>query len=265
MRLIDAGDADGTTPLMTAVLTGRQTIAQILLRNGASTHVRDRRGHLAVDYSKSSLFQPKLDTYRHLGLPEVGPEQQGKRVTISQLLRYPVALESWFVSYSLHHALLPFPTPRHVLFTNSRSFCSRRMGQHECSRALFFKEGAELNVMRPHLTFRIGKENLEKATTGFIASATRPLVKTAAVSGWKANPVRGQDVLDNVKYLRLVRDLAGILKFTLTRSPRDNNGKPRPEHNGRFVSSHAVSPQTFALARSSADWDIRKKSWPPSG
>lgn len=103
--------------------------------------------------------------------------------------------------------------------------------------------------MRPHLTFKIAKENIERATTGLIASATRPLVKTAAVSGWQANPARGQDVLDNRKYLRLVHDMAGILKFTLTRSPRDNNGKPQPEHSGRFVASHAVRPRIFALAR----------------
>jgi ankyrin repeat protein len=29
--IIDAGDLDGTTPLMTAVLTGRRTIARLLL------------------------------------------------------------------------------------------------------------------------------------------------------------------------------------------------------------------------------------------
>ncbi|KAH6841180.1 hypothetical protein B0I37DRAFT_386319 [Chaetomium sp. MPI-CAGE-AT-0009] len=113
------------------------------------------------------------------------------------------------------------------------------MGQHECSRALFFKEGVELSIMRPNLTFTVGKENLERATTGFIASATCPLVKTAAASGWQANPVKGQNVLDNSKYLRLVREMAGVLKFTLTRSPRDNNGRPQPEHSGRFVASHA--------------------------
>ena len=124
------------------------------------------------------------------------------------------------------------------------------MGQHECSRALFFKEGANLNVLRPNLTFRIAKDNLEKATTGFIVSAIYPLVKTAATSGWQANSTRGHDVLDNIKYLRLVQELAGILEFTLTRSPRDNNGKPEPEHSGRFVASHVVSPQTFKCPRS---------------
>ena len=121
-ELIDAGDADGTTPLMTAVLTGRQTIAQLLLRNGASAHVRDYRGHPAVDYARSSQFKQKLDTYRRLGLPEVGPEQRDKRVAISKVLRYPAALESWSVSCFLRHARLLFPTPKHVLFTHFRSF-----------------------------------------------------------------------------------------------------------------------------------------------
>lgn len=92
--LLDVGDADGATPLMTAVLTGRLTIARLLLQNGASSHVRDRRGHQAVDYSRPSLFKAKLDTYRRLGLPEVGPEQRSKQVAISKILRYPAALES---------------------------------------------------------------------------------------------------------------------------------------------------------------------------
>jgi ankyrin repeat protein len=75
-ELLNVGDVDGTTPLMAAVLTGRQTIARLLLRNGASVHLQDRRGYQAVEYSRFSLFKAKLDTYKRLGFPEVGPGQQ---------------------------------------------------------------------------------------------------------------------------------------------------------------------------------------------
>lgn len=95
--LLDVGDVDGATPLMTAVLTGRLTIARLLLQNGASPHVRDRRGHQAVSYSKVGLFKTKLGTYKRLGFPEIGPEQRGKRVAVAKILRYPAVLESWFV------------------------------------------------------------------------------------------------------------------------------------------------------------------------
>ncbi|KAK3296323.1 uncharacterized protein B0H64DRAFT_374423 [Chaetomium fimeti] len=68
--LVNSGDADGATPLMTAVLTGRLTIAHLLLRNGGSPRVRDRRGYQASDYSKASFFKTKFDIYKRLGLPE---------------------------------------------------------------------------------------------------------------------------------------------------------------------------------------------------
>jgi hypothetical protein len=118
---------------------------------------------------------------------------------------------------------------------------SRRAGKHECSHAIFYKNGKELNVLKPDATFKIGKENLARATSGFIASATRPEVKTAAASGWQPNPTRGPNVLDNSKYIQLVQELARVLDFELVRSQRDNNGKHMPEHAGRFVASHAVS------------------------
>lgn len=82
---------------------------------------------------------------------------------------------------------------------------------------------------------------MEVATTGFIASVFRPDVKTAATSGWLPNEGRGPHVLDNVKYLKLVGELARVLGFELEASFRDTNGKSLPEHYGRFTASHSVS------------------------
>lgn len=95
-------------------------------------------------------------------------------------------------------------------------------------------------IMKPDSVFRVAKANLGRATAGYIVSESCPGLKTAAASGWQANERRGKNVLDNARYLRLVQDLASVLKFRLTKSPRDNNGKPLPEHRGRFVASHAV-------------------------
>ena len=102
-ELIDVGDADGTTPLMATVLMGHLSVARLLLQGGASACARDRRGYQAIDYSKMSMFKAKIDMYGRLGFPEVDPERD-KRAAISKILRYPVALESWFVP--------PVPTPR---------------------------------------------------------------------------------------------------------------------------------------------------------
>jgi hypothetical protein len=117
---------------------------------------------------------------------------------------------------------------------------SRRGGKHDYSQFALFKDGKRLEVLRQGLRFQTGKDNLERATSGFIVSATNPDVKTAATSGWKPGPQRDPNVLDNVKYTRLVQEFSRLLKFKLIRSQRDNNGKPLPEHNGRFVASHTV-------------------------
>ncbi|KAH6625076.1 hypothetical protein B0J18DRAFT_201635 [Chaetomium sp. MPI-SDFR-AT-0129] len=115
----------------------------------------------------------------------------------------------------------------------------RRSGQHQDARPVFLKEGKTLTILRPSLEFEIARANLEMATTGFIASVSRPEVKTAATSGWLPNERRGPHVLDTVKYLRLVGSLARVLGVELEASFRDTNGKSLLEHNGRFTASHS--------------------------
>ena len=95
-------------------------------------------------------------------------------------------------------------------------------------------------MLRPGTKFKIAKQGLERATAGFILSATNPKIKVAAVSGWQGNEARGPNVLETTKYTRLVQDVAEFLKFKLTASHRDNNGKVLDEHRGRFVASHVV-------------------------
>jgi hypothetical protein len=99
-ELIDARDVDGATPLMTAVLTGRLGIARLLLRNGASARIKDRKGCAALDYAKSSLFKTKLQVYSRVGFPLLTPKQRRQRAIIAKILRFPTALESWFVFVS---------------------------------------------------------------------------------------------------------------------------------------------------------------------
>ena len=101
-------------------------------------------------------------------------------------------------------------------------------------------------MVKPDVVFNIAKNRLEQSATGVIASATRPDIKTAAVSGWICNPERGENVLDNFKYFGLVRAFAEVLNFRLTRNVlRDLNPEDLPEHDGRFVQSHAVRvPET---------------------
>ncbi|KAK4138138.1 hypothetical protein BT67DRAFT_369462, partial [Trichocladium antarcticum] len=115
---------------------------------------------------------------------------------------------------------------------------SRRAGNNEYSRALFYKHGETLQVLRPDAAFKIARNGLERATTGFIVSAANPKVKVAAVSGWQPNGARGLNVLDSPKYTGLVQEVAEFLGFKLTSSQRDNNGKILDEHKGRFVASH---------------------------
>ncbi len=124
--------------------------------------------------------------------------------------------------------------------TNHTWSYRKKAGHHPYSQSLFYKERETLWVLKAEATFKIAKPGLEKATTGFIASATSPGVKTAAVSGWKPNPEKGEHVLDNAKYFRLVKVFAELLNFKLISHQRDNNGKALPEHAGRFVQSHSV-------------------------
>jgi hypothetical protein len=121
-----------------------------------------------------------------------------------------------------------------------RLLFSRRGGKHDFSQSALFKDGKSLEVLKTELRFRTGKDSLEMATSGFIVSASHPELKTAATSGWQPNPRRSLNILDNAKYIRLVQEFSRLLKFKLIRSQRDNNGKPPPEHHGRFVASHTV-------------------------
>lgn len=107
-ELINARDVNGATPLMAAVLTGRLGIARLLLQHGAAARIKDRKGRTALDYSKSRLFKKKLDVYRRAGFPPLTPKQHRQRTIIARILRFPAALESWFVSL--------FPVPRFPFF-----------------------------------------------------------------------------------------------------------------------------------------------------
>ncbi len=124
------------------------------------------------------------------------------------------------------------------------------------------KSGDKLTVLNTTLVFKIARKGLGAATTGFIQSTTRPDVKTAAVSGWMPNRMKGPGVLDNVKYFHLVQDFARLLRFKLEPSYRDNNGKPLVEHSGRFVASHAVSMiPGIVKVLNRADCIPRRKRW----
>ncbi|GAB1320857.1 Serine/threonine-protein phosphatase 6 regulatory ankyrin repeat subunit C [Madurella fahalii] len=209
-KTINSRDAYGSTPLMIAVLTGRLTIARLLLRNGASTALKDYRGHTALKYGRASFFTRKLDAYRRLGLRAVSKTQEKRRARIATILRHPAACAS-----------------------------SRLEGEHEFSSSFLYKADDRLVLLKPEDVFRLDKQQLESATTGVIASLVDPMVKMAAVSGWTSNTERGnKTVLDNSKYTRLVRDVSEFLGFNLSRSFRDKNGKPLPEHAGRFNACH---------------------------
>jgi hypothetical protein len=91
------------------------------------------------------------------------------------------------------------------------------------------------------MDIRPPKDNIVRATVGFIVSAVKPDVKTAAVSGWADNGKGGRNVLDNAKYTQLVKDLAGVLDFDLNKYAfHDNRDISVPEHNGRAAASHTV-------------------------
>ncbi|KAK4106961.1 hypothetical protein N658DRAFT_413855 [Parathielavia hyrcaniae] len=207
-ELMDARDADGSTPLMAAVLTGRLSIARLFLRNGASDRARDLRGCTALAYSQARLSDKKLRRYQSAGLPRVSQRQQRKRKKIAKILRYPP-----FWSHGFHRA-----------------------GEHEFSQTNFLKNSRK--VLRPYLRFKPGKDNLERATFGFITSATKTEVKVGATSGWQPNPKRSANVLGNLKYFHVVREVSRLLASTLKQSPRDNSGKPLPEHSGRWAACH---------------------------
>lgn len=124
-------------------------------------------------------------------------------------------------------------------------------------------------MLNPQVTFTIAKQNLERATCGFISSATRPEVKTAAASGWQPNPARGPNVLDNYRYFGLVQDFARLLGFKFNKSLWDNNGKALPGHSGRYVACHAVrgrqTSYVWALPLHELTSANRKRRWPYSG
>ncbi|KAL2195461.1 hypothetical protein P885DRAFT_40533 [Corynascus similis CBS 632.67] len=207
---IDAGDVDGTTPLMAAVLVGNVSIFCLLLQAGASPNARDDQGREALAYARVAWFREKLNLFHRLGVPIDPGEQRRGQYRISVILRHPVAVESW-----------------------------RRSGQHSCSQMRFWKDGGTLETVKPSASYKVVTDNLKRATAGIIVPATQSEVKTAAASGWQTNESRGHNVLDNSKYIALVYHFASILGFSLPSSPRDNNGPSLQEHAGRYYACHA--------------------------
>ena len=159
--------------------------------------------------------------------------------------QYSAALESRYVTTSLHYLLLV----KHSV-ADHPPLLSRRDPGHGLSKTEFIKQGEILRVLNPNMVFNIAKKGLERSTTGVIASATGQGIKTAAVSGWLPNPGRGPNVLDSSKYFGLVRSFARVLDFRLMRNVlRDLNPEDLPEHDGRFVQSHAVRrPETHVTS-----------------
>ncbi|KAK4250615.1 hypothetical protein C7999DRAFT_11606 [Corynascus novoguineensis] len=92
---IDAGDVDGTTPLMAAVLVGHVSIFCLLLQAGASPSARDHQGRKALAYARVAGFREKLNLFQRLGVPIDLDEQRRSQYRISVILRHPVAVESW--------------------------------------------------------------------------------------------------------------------------------------------------------------------------
>jgi hypothetical protein len=233
---MEAGDRDGTTPLMTAVLTGRNLAAQLLLKNGASDRRRDYSGNKALDYSIASTFEKKLSEYRLAGFPQVTEKQRRRRSAIARILRYPAYLRSMWVLHSFFFS----PNPPGVFFLLLTQYCfSRHEGKHLYSKSLLYTDGRKLRVLGHHMNFNIGSSKVER-TKGFIVSFKNPTVATAATSGWRQPKSKGEDVLDNAKYTRLVRKGAELLNFELARNIHDNAGKALPEHHGRQQACHAV-------------------------
>ena len=103
---LQSRDQDGSTALMIAVLCGRLKFVCFLLRQHASTRARDRQGRKALDYSRMSPFiEKKLRIYKALGFHISGVTFREKR-RISEILRYPAALWSWYVlSLSIHSSV----------------------------------------------------------------------------------------------------------------------------------------------------------------
>lgn len=246
-RFIEARDADGATPLMTAVLMGRLAIVKVLLQNHASTRAKDDRGRKAREYTKTRLFESKLAAYHRLGFHSESKQQRCGRLAIGKLLRHPTSLGSVYVFPLL--SLRGVNDGRGcVSLIFHISFSRRKLGGHKYSKSFLYKHRGRLMILQADKSFKIAKQGLERATTGFIVSATQPGVKFSAVSGWQPNKTRGVDVLDNTKYTQLVRDVAQLLGFQLGKSFRDRNGHAFPEDQGRFFASHVVCRPRSILA-----------------
>ncbi|KAK3906514.1 hypothetical protein C8A05DRAFT_11753 [Staphylotrichum tortipilum] len=143
-----------------------------------------------------------------------------------------------------------FPSLLFLEIPNTEFSFRNQAEKDTAPEAVFFLKGGDaLAILTPRITFKIAGKGLGVATTGFISSVSRPEVKTAAVSGWMPNPMKGPGVLDNVKYFQLVQDFAQFLEFRLEPSYRDNNGKPLLEHRGRFVASHVFSAILTTIIR----------------
>jgi uncharacterized protein len=58
-RLNDVNE-DGLSPLMWAAWNDQDPIVDLLLKNGASPHLKDRNGKCALDYSKSQTVHQRM-------------------------------------------------------------------------------------------------------------------------------------------------------------------------------------------------------------
>lgn len=198
-------------------------IHYVLPSHAIRHHLRDR------NIGNKMNAKRRLDQNDHPGIQD--PRHTGTVYVPLRVLPCTVGFGPQFISQ----------IPLLLVITDAGFSSSRQSEDHMTPEAGYFLKGGDtLTVLNPGMIFKIARKGLGVATTGFIQSAVRPEVKTAAVSGWTPNPMKGPGVLDNIKYFRLVQSFARILRFRLEPSYRDHNGKPLVEHRGRFVASHVV-------------------------
>jgi hypothetical protein len=208
---VDLQDHRGATPLMLAAMIGSPELVTLLLERKASWHIADKSASLASDYVEG----PFADRVRSLYQPFTRRQYSGsarQKEHIQKHLANTSALKTQYRTKST-------------------------------GTLVFQRHGSMLKISKLIAKVDVARPISQNTTAACIAPGTTVKPQMCAVSGWKA--LGSSRVLDGSKYTQVVRNMARILDFDLTKHCYDTPGGGFSEQNiGRF---NAVSQQDFYL------------------
>lgn len=217
---VDVRTPTGTTPLMMAALYGRLEIFLYLLGKKASPYKQDNQGNNPLAYVKQRTpsVQNLLRQYKNTAA--VGSGRSGRRdiYVVLKAMKHQSKrsyTQGQAAAQDKSHTQAQPQGPAHLVQPEQQQPCQDSPGRFVFLRSPGGKQ-QEFAEIKPVAVAKHG--DLARHCTGFVRGVDKSSDPTFAISGWgiKNDKAVRENVLGDMEYTELVRQVAGLLDFELT-------------------------------------------------